>query len=156
MLRHRLCMLFVAVVALPLFSCTDSTVPNAEETRDPTDLRLLTTPHGTPQLVTSQLSFWAVQGRATTAEIWYRPRPGVSDSSRFLVFQLGANSLASRPDGTAITPGDSVLITLTVTDQSHFLVDFQPSGLKFSPSDQPTLKISFAVRPALRATHVPG
>jgi hypothetical protein len=37
-----------------------------------------------------------------------------------------------------------VLITLTVTDQTHFIVDFQPSGLKFSASDEPTLKISFA------------
>jgi hypothetical protein len=37
-----------------------------------------------------------------------------------------------------------VLITVTVTDPTHFIVEFQPSGLRFSANDLPTLKISFA------------
>ena len=142
--RHRLLALLLAVAALPLLSCTDSTVPDSADTREATDLRLLTTPYGTPPLARTSVSFYAVQGRSATAEIWYRPKPGASDSSRFLVFQVGASSLVNRPDGTPIAAGDSVLITLTVTDQSHFLVDFQPSGLKFSATDQPTMKLSFA------------
>lgn len=144
MLRHRLIALLLTATTLSLLSCTDSTAPSNSDTRDPTDLRLLTTPYGTPPLARTSVSFYAVQGRATTAEIWYHAKPGASDSSRFLVFQVGAGSLVSRPDGTPIAMGDSVLITLTVTDQSHFLVDFQPSGLKFSASDQPTMKLSFA------------
>lgn len=144
--RHSLRRLLVAVVALPLLlSCTDSTTPGTtDDTRDPTDLRLLTAPYGTPPLARTQLSFWAVQGQAHTAEIWYRPKAGATDSSRFLAFALGANSLATRADGSPIAAGDSVLITLTVTDQTHFLVDFQPSGLKFSTTDPPTLTLSFA------------
>src|SRR5690242_2261384 len=128
MLRRRLLPMLLAAMALPLLSCTDSTVPGTDDTRDPTDLRLLTTPYGTPPLARTSVSFYAVQGKATTAEIWYRAKPGAADSSRFLVFQVGAGSLVNRPDGTPIAAGDSVLITLTVTDQSHFLVDFQPSG----------------------------
>lgn len=143
MLRLRTLALLLAA-ALPLVSCNDSTAPNNSDTRDPNDLRLLTTPYGTPPLAKTQVSFYAVQGRAGGVDIWYHARPGRTDSTTFLQFRVGPASLATRPDGSAIAPGDSVLITVTVTDQSHFLVDFQPSGLKFSAGDQPTLKISFA------------
>lgn len=144
MLRHRLMILLLAVVAVPLFSCTDSTVPDSSDTRDPNDLRLLSVPYGTPPLAKTQVSFYAVQGRAGGADIWYHARQGSTDSTTFLEFRVGPASLATRPDGSAIAAGDSVLITITVTDQSHFLVDFQPSGLKFTTADRPTLKISFA------------
>lgn len=144
MLCHRPFILLFAVAALPLLSCSDSTVPNASETRDPNDLRLLTAPYGTPPLARTQVSFYAVQGKASGVDIWYHARPGRTDSTTFLEFRVGAGSLATRPDGSTVAAGDSVLITLTVTDQSHFVVDFQPSGLKFAAADQPTLKISFA------------
>ena len=142
--RHRLITLLLAIAAMPLVSCTDSTGPDPNDTRDPNDLRLLSVPYGTPSLAKTQLSFYAVQGRASGVDIWYHARPGSTDSTTFLEFRLGPASLAARPDGSAIAAGDSVLITVTVTDQSHFLVDFQPSGLKFSAADRPTLKISFA------------
>lgn len=145
MLRHRLFALLLATAAVPLLSCTDSTsVPDSGDTRDPNDLRLLSVPYGTPPLAKTQVSFYAVQGRAGGADIWYHARPGSTDSTTFLQFRVGPASLATRPDGSAIAAGDSVLITISVTDQSHFLVDFQPSGLKFSAADQPTLNISFA------------
>jgi hypothetical protein len=144
MLRHRWSSLFFAVVALSVLSCTDSTSPESSDTREPNDLRLLSAPYGTPPLAKTQVSFYAVQGKPGGADIWYHARPGEADSLKFLEFRVGASSLATRPDGSAIAAGDSVLITLTVTDQSHFIIDFQPSGLKFSASDEPTLKISFA------------
>jgi hypothetical protein len=143
-LRHRIASLCLAVVAASALSCTDSTSPDPTDTRDPTDLRLLTAPYGTPSLAKTQVSFYAVQGKAGGVDIWYHAKPGAADSLKFLEFRVGAASLATRPDGTAIAAGDSVLITLTVTDQTHFIIDFQPSGLKFSANDQPTLKISFA------------
>jgi hypothetical protein len=144
MLRQRFLALLLTAATLPLLSCTDSTVPDTSDTRDPTDLRLLSTPHGTPALARTSVNFYAVRGKAGSAEIWYHARAGATDSSRFLVFQVGPNSLVNRPDGSSIAVGDSVLITLTVTDQAHFLVDFQPSGLRFSATDQPTMKLSFA------------
>jgi hypothetical protein len=144
MLHHRLTSLCLAAVALSVLSCTDSTSPGSSDTRDPTDLRLLTAPYGTPLLAKTQVSFYAVQGKAGGVDVWYHAKPGALDSLKFLEFRLGASSLATRPDGSAIAAGDSVLITLTVTDQTHFIIDFQPSGLKFSASDQPTLKLSFA------------
>ena len=124
-------------------SCTDSTAPQPEQ-RDATDLRLLAAPYGTPALASTQVSFYAVKGKDAGTDIWYRPRAGRSDSTKFLEFRMGGASLDRRPDGSVIAQGDSVLITLTVTDPTHFIVEFQPSGLTFSASAQPTLKISFA------------
>lgn len=136
--------LLAAIMAVAVLSCSDATAPDLTETRAPNDLRLLSAPYGTPRLATTQVSFYAVKGRAVEADVWYHARAGRSDSTKFLEFHVGANSLTTHPDGSAIAPGDSVLITLTVTDQEHFLIDFQPSGLVFSASDQPTLKMSFA------------
>jgi hypothetical protein len=140
---RRLLVLAGAALAVAA-SCTDSTAPDADTERAATDLRLLAAPHGTPPLVTNQASFYAVKGKSTGVDIWYRPAAGQSDSAKFLEFRVGSNSLDRRPDGSAIATGDSVLISLTVTDPTHFVIEFQPSGLTFSSGDQPKLKISFA------------
>jgi hypothetical protein len=133
-----------AALLAALLSCSDTTAPDGVNERAPTDLRLLHAPYGTPPLSTTQSSFWAVKGKLSGTDIWYRPRAGQTDSAKFLEFRLGPASLDRRPDGSAIAVGDSVLITLTVTDPTHFIVDLQPSGLMFAASDQPRLRISFA------------
>ena len=135
--------LAVATLAA-LLSCTDATAPDGVNERAPTDLRLLAAPYDTPPLVTTQTSFYAVKGKVSGTDIWYRPRAGQTDSAKFLEFRLGTASLDRRPDGTLIPAGDSVLITLKVTDPTHFIIDLQPSGLTFAANDQPRLKISFA------------
>ena len=135
--------LVVAALAAAL-SCRDATAPDGVNERAPTDLRLLAAPYGTPPLATTEASFYAVKGKVSGTDIWYRPRAGRADSSKFLEFRLGLASLDRRPDGSLIAPGDSVLITLTVVDPRHFIIDLQPSGLLFAANDQPRLKISFA------------
>ena len=148
-LRHRplpvreAVALAVAMLATVL-SCNDATAPDGVNERSPTDLRLLAAPYGTPPLVTTQTSFYAVKGKTSGVDIWYRPRAGRTDSTKFLEFRLGASSLDRRPDGSIIATGDSVLIWLTVVDPQHFIIDLQPSGLAFAAGDQPRLKISFA------------
>jgi hypothetical protein len=143
MVFPRLLVLAGAALAVAA-SCTDSTAPDADTQRAATDLRLLAAPYGTPPLATAQASFYAVKGKSSGVDIWYRPAAGQSDSAKFLEFRVGSNSLDRRPDGSAIATGDSVLISLTVTDPTHFIIEFQPTGLKFSADDQPKLKISFA------------
>jgi hypothetical protein len=143
-LRPRSACAFAIAALAASLSCTESTAPGAAEERAPTDLRLLAAPYGTPPLASSQASFYAVKGKSSGVDIWYRPAAGRSDSAKFLEFRVGSNSLDRRPDGSVIATGDSVLITLTVTDPTHFIIEFQPTGLKFSPDDQPKLKISFA------------
>jgi hypothetical protein len=133
-----------AAMLAALLSCSDATAPDGVNEREPTDLRLLSAPYGTPPLAASQVSFYAVKGKLSGTDIWYRPRAGQTDSAKFLEFRLGTASLDRRPDGSTIAVGDSILITLTVTDPTHFIVDLQPSGLMFAASDQPRLRISFA------------
>jgi hypothetical protein len=139
-LTHRALALLALTAGL---SCTDSTAPDTES-RTATDLRLLAAPYSTPSLVTTSVSFYAVKGIAAAADIWYHARSGRTDSLKFLEFRLGPASLDRRPDGSTISAGDSVLITLTVTDQRHFIVEFQPAGLAFSTNDQATLKLIYA------------
>lgn len=134
----------LAIASITALSCSDATGPDGLNERAPTDLRLLSAPYGTPPLVTTEARFYAVKGMPSGVDIWYRPRAGRSDSTKFLEFRLGSASLARRPDGSSIAAGDSVLITLTVVDPLHFIIDLQPSGLVFAANDQPRLKISFA------------
>jgi len=54
------------------------------------------------------------------------------------------SSLLSRPDGSAIAEGDSVLITITVEDPALLLFELQPTGLKFSTAKPAELKIRYA------------
>jgi hypothetical protein len=143
-MAFRRLLVLAATTLAATASCSDSTGPDADAERDATDLRLLAAPHTAPPLATTTASFYAVKGKSTGVDIWYRPAAGRSDSAKYLEFRVGSNSLDRRPDGTAIATGDSVLITLTVTDPTHFVIEFQPTGLKFSDGDQPKLKMSFA------------
>ncbi len=97
-----------------------------------------------PPLANPILSFWAKRGENREAFMYYQSRPGRSDSSVFMRFRVSASSLDRRPDGTAILVGDSVLITIRVADPARLILDFQPSGLRFSPSSPGDLKLDFS------------
>lgn len=127
----------IALAALALLSCTDATAP---DTRSLSELRLLHTQPGTPALVSTQLSFYAVKGRSADVDLFFHAAPGRTDSMKLLEFRMGPGSLDRRPDGSVIAVGDSVLITLTVVDPVRLVTDFQPSGLLFSATDRPTFR----------------
>ena len=131
-----------AVIVLATLSCGDATAP-ATDTRAAGDLRLLTVAADAPALATTVASFYAVQGRNAGVDLYYHARPGRSDSTKFLEFRMGGASLDRRPDGSVIAAGDSVLITVKVTDPVHLIVEFQPSGLTFSSKDPPRLRLFF-------------
>ena len=128
----------LSVVALATAACGDPTSP---ETLPLSDLRQLHVAPDSPPLAQTQVSFYAVKGQPAGADLWYHARPGQLDSLKLVEFRMGRQSLDRRPDGTPIATGDSVLITLTAIDPTHLTVDFQPSGLTFSASDQPTLRL---------------
>jgi hypothetical protein len=123
---------------LALLSCTNSTAP---EMRALSELHQLHVAPDAPPLVSTQATFYAVKGKSAGVDLWYHARPGRTDSLKFVEFRMGPLSLDRRPDGSAVAQGDSVLITLTVTDATHLMIDFQPAGLTFSSIDQPTLKM---------------
>lgn len=94
-----------------------------------------------PNFANPVVSFWAVKGVDKIASIWYHKLPGAKgrDSTEFVRFKVDKRSLLTRPDGTPIANGDSVLITMTVVDTVNLIVDFQPSGLQFDPNRPATL-----------------
>ena len=132
----------VCLAACTLFGCSDVT-PTTPEERPINGLRLLSVTADAPALVTTVSSFYAVRGRNAGIDLWYRPKAGSRDSTKFLEFRLDNTSLDRRPDGTVFAEGDSVLITLTVTDPKHLIVDFQPSGLRFTTKNPGRLKMFF-------------
>jgi hypothetical protein len=137
--RYRI---LIAALALVVGACSgsDSTAP---EQRTDDQLNLLTVALNTPSLANPVVSFYAVKGKNSGTEIWYRPVLGLSDSTKLLEFKLGGATLDRRPDGTAIADGDSVRITVTVVDPIHLVVQFQPSGLRFSAKDPAKLRMFF-------------
>ena len=142
-MTHHLGRATLGMMLLAVLSCTNETVTGTE-VRDASDLRLLHVAAGAPPLAATQATFWAVKGRESGVDLHYRPAAGSTDSTRFLEFRLGPGSLDRRPDGSLIAVGDSVLITLQVTDARHLVIDYQPSGLRFSADDKPRLKMYYS------------
>ena len=97
-----------------------------------------------PPLANPMLSFWAKRGEDREAFMYYRPRAGRTDSSTFMRFKVSASSLDRRPDGSVIQMGDSVLITIRVSDPARLILDFQPSGLRFTSAQPADLKLDFS------------
>ena len=128
----------ITLVALAaLAACGgDSTGPKPI-VRPTTDLHFLRLSATAPQLQSTVASFYAVKG--LDSEIRVRFKNG-EDYLRFRVF---ASSLLQRPDGSTIANGDSVLITITITDPTKLQAEFQPAGLKFSPANPARLQFEF-------------
>jgi hypothetical protein len=139
MLRSAIAVTLAAAAALTL-ACNDATGPDGVGTDE---LSFLQLPAGAPPLVVQTASFWARTTDNREIRMYFRPRPGESDSSEFLRFRVDAGSLARRPDGSAFAANDSILITVTVVDLQRLIVDFQPSGLRFSQSRPARLKIEY-------------
>jgi hypothetical protein len=114
----------------------DSTGPNAI-TKPTTDLHFLRLSATAPQLQSTVVSFYAVKGQDREIRVRF------TNGEDFLRFRVFANSLQQRPDGSAIANGDSVLITITITDPTKLQADFQPAGLKFSASNPARLQFEF-------------
>jgi len=145
-LTHRAAAAFVAVaVTAAALACSADAPVQPDPSVRPTDaLHFLRPAPDAPALVSSQVSFWARRGEDREVFLYYQPRPGQSSGDEFMRFRVPGASLERRPDGTAFQQGDSVLITVTVSDPARLLLDFQPSGLRFSPSAPARLKIRFA------------
>ena len=97
-----------------------------------------------PPLAQTSASFYAVRGESRQVRIMYRARPTASDSTQFLRFEVPHQSLVRRPDGTLVAEGDSLLITLTVSDSDRLIVNFEPAGLLFDTDAPARLSMSYA------------
>ena len=128
----------ITIIALAaLAACGgDSTGPQ-QITKPTTDLHFLRLSATAPQLQSTVVTFYAVKGQDSEVRVRFK------NGEDFLRFRVFANSLLQRPDGSAIANGDSVLITITITDPTRLQAEFQPAGLKFSSSNPARLQFEF-------------
>jgi hypothetical protein len=119
-------------------ACSDSTGP---EWRQESQLEFVRFP-ATPQVETLEASFWAVKGQDRELVIRYLP-DGPGDGDEFLEFLVPGESLLRRPDGSLFAEGDSVEITVQLSADGRFLVDMQPSGLRFDPEHPAELEVNY-------------
>ena len=138
-MRNRALLLLLLSIALACSS--DSAGPG--DTRTTSELNFLRPAATAPALAQSSVTFTATRGQNSEATIYYALRPGQSEQEKFLEFKIPNDGLAQRPDGTPITDGQSVQITITVIDPAKLIVEFQPSGLRFSPDKPAELRIHF-------------
>lgn len=132
--------LALILFAASLASCGDSTAPAGKQTDE---LRFLRLAPDAPPLVTQTVSFMAKTSEDREVRMFFRPRPGESDSSEFLRFRVDAGTLSRRPDGSAFAANDSILITITMIGGTDLIFDFQPSGIRFNTLRPARLKIRY-------------
>lgn len=132
-----------AMIAIAGCNANDPTEPNPD-VKPSEALRFLRPAADAPPLANPVVSFYAKRGDSREIFIYYRPRPGRTDSTEFVRFRIPDETLDRRPDGTSFQLGDSILITVRVADPARLILDFQPSGLRFTPGKPARLKISFS------------
>ena len=130
MFKRRVLMLFAAALA----ACTETTGPGGV---DHADLNIIRQDTLAPPLVATRDSFWATVGDDREVRLFYQ------GGEEFLRFEVPSDGLYRKPDGSAFQPGDSILITVTVTDPSRFLFTFEPTGLQFDPDHTARLRVRY-------------
>ena len=136
MIRRQLIVATLVAAALLAACSGDSTAPNTVE-KPASDLHFLQLSASAPALQATTISFYAKKGEDREARIQFQ------NGEDYLRFRVFGNSLLQRPDGSAFAQGDSILITITVTDPKKLQADFQPAGLKFSSSAPARLQFEF-------------
>lgn len=138
----RLATLVTALLAFSLSACSDS---NSSEPviKPESELEFVPVRATAPALETTDTSFWAVKGEERELEIRFEGQGGPGTGSKFLEFTVPDNSLLRYPNGTLFQEGDSVEIRVTV-DPGLYVVNFEPSGLRFNPSDPAELELEYS------------
>jgi hypothetical protein len=138
--------LCAALLATALVACSgDSFMPSAAD--GPTEKTesllnvIAVAPTALPEV--SVVTFYAVKGEDREQRL-YTVKPDGSRGDEYLRLTVSDNSLLARPDGTPFANRDSVLISISVLDQSRMMFQFEPAGLTFTPGSPAELRISYA------------
>ena len=106
-------------------------------------LHFLQSQPATPTFTQNPVTFWAVQGQDRRAEITYSMGRSGNQTIQLAMLRIRPRTQMTRPNGTLLAPGDSILITMTVVDLQKLIVQFEPSGLRFGGRDPATLTMSY-------------
>jgi len=135
--------LLLAICAGAAASCSDSSSPSDDGgSKPPAELNVVHVAAASTPLFNTTVSFYAKRGENREGSLSFQDASG-GEGEEYVRLRIDANTLLALPNGDPIVPGDSVLITLSVVDQSQMLFDLQPTGLKFSPADPAELKIHY-------------
>ncbi|HYH81161.1 MAG TPA: hypothetical protein VEX86_15265 [Longimicrobium sp.] len=137
---RRLLAAATLLCATALGSCEGS--PSGPGERPGDELVFIRAAADAPPLAFNQVQVWAKRGDRRRIEIPYA-KVGDYGGDKCLEFTIPGDALLTRPDGTPIARGDSVLITIRVVDPDAFNFEFSPAGLKFSSKDPAELRISY-------------
>ncbi len=143
MLRRLLIPSALLLPALLAGACGDSTDPGNPPLPDSVDtaqLQFVPLPAGVAAQIPDELRFWAVRGEDRRLEL--DVAVGGGEPEDFLRFEVDAQSLLARPDGTLFAEGDSIEIVVRL-DSRFFLFDFGPSGLRFDPDRPARLDVDY-------------
>ncbi|HET7585362.1 MAG TPA: hypothetical protein VFK13_10660 [Gemmatimonadaceae bacterium] len=111
-------------------SCSDSST-GPGQLREEDSLTFLSPAPDLPPFPVTTVSFFAVRDENREVRLFYAKRPGDLDSTEFVRFEIPGGALTSGPNGAPLV-GDSILITLTISDPSRLIVSFEPAGLRFA------------------------
>ena len=142
--------LSLATLAALALACSTASDGGGGTGPDPTDttvsqdsLTFLRPAVTAPPLAERTQSFWAVRGERRELRLMYQKAAGATDSFEFIRFRVDDRTLVSDSAGNPLASGDSVLITVTVSDTANLIIQFAPSGLVFNPSRPARLWIKF-------------
>jgi len=134
-------LLFMFVMVVMAAACSNSSGPSGPAPR--ATLNFVRQDSTYKPLLSTQGKFYAKVGQDRLVRLVYQGSAPTDSGAEFLRFEVPGDGLYRKPDGTPFTPGDSILITVTVVDPKHFNFDFQPSGLQFNPNDPARLKVEY-------------
>lgn len=96
------------------------------------------------QLTATTVRFYAVRGQRREGALYYASTDGnPADSAELVRLVVPPGAGLRRPDGSRVMPGDSVLITMTVVDPEHMIIELEPSGLRFTPGEPAELELTY-------------
>lgn len=140
----------LAAAAAAAVACSDSANDGGGGGTPPSQLNVLRLPPTAPPLCNDSTG------------AWFRKDPNGQDQEIILEFpdngdpnNCGLNthefaslkvrplSLQRRPDGTLVSDGDSIFISMKWVGNDSVLFEFQPTGLLFDPSEAPELRIHY-------------
>jgi hypothetical protein len=140
LMRSRHSILLVGWLLAGAVGCSDSTSPGGT---DSGELNIIRLSEASPPIFNPEQSFYAVQGQDREIRISFQDAATGGEGEEFFRLRVRPASLQALPDGTPISPGDSVLITVRIVDPANILFELEPSGLTFNPSEPAELKIHY-------------
>jgi len=147
---NRVCWILPAAVALVAVACSDSSISSGGGT-PPAELSYLRLAPTAPPLCADSTGAWFAKdpnGQDQEIALQFPESGNLADcpagsKEDFLRLKLNKLSLLRRPDGTLISNGDSIFISVKWVGNDSILFELRPSGLQFDPAVPAVLKIEY-------------